>query len=84
MRPCTFILASLVCCLLISRTYAESSRDGHSARQKMLLRLHETGALRDIEPRALKTIAGLVANALIKAGYDVQDAGALNGEMRNL
>ncbi|MGH8605942.1 MAG: hypothetical protein ACREX9_00500 [Gammaproteobacteria bacterium] len=86
MRPCTFVLASLVCCLLISRTYAESpdSRDGHSARQKMLLRLHETGALRDIEPRALKTIAGLVANALINAGYEVQDAGVLNGEMRNL
>lgn len=86
MRRCTFILASLVCCLLISRTYAESpaSRDGHSARQKMLLRLHETGALRDIEPRALKTIAGLVANALIKSGYEVRDAGVLNGEMRNL
>ncbi len=86
MRRCTFILASLVCCLLISRTYAESpdSRDDHSARQKMLLRLHETGALRDIEPRALKTIAGLVANALVKAGYEIRDAGVLIGEMHNL
>jgi len=66
-------------CFLIPHAFAESADSGYTAPQKMLLSIDETGALRDIEPPALKAIAGLVADALIKAGYQVQDAGALNG-----
>ncbi len=74
---CSFTLA--FGCFLVPHAFAESADSGHPAPQKMLLSIQETGALRDIDPRALKAIGGLVADALIKAGYEVQDAGALNG-----
>ncbi|MGH8602155.1 MAG: hypothetical protein ACREXR_05065, partial [Gammaproteobacteria bacterium] len=74
---CFFTLA--MGCFLIPHAFAESAGSGYPAPQKMLLSIDETGALRDIDPRALKAIAGLVTDALIKAGYAVQDAEALNG-----
>lgn len=74
-----FFSLTIINFFLIPYVFAESADSGSRTPQKMLLSIQETGALQDIDPRRLKTIAGLVTDALIKAGYEVQDTEAVNG-----
>lgn len=68
-------------CLLATGACADTAEaiGASSESPKMLLRIHETGSLADIDPDALKAISELVSDALVKAGYDVTDAATLDG-----